>query len=195
MSAWGAAALLAATLLVACRGMPASKASPAGGEQRARVLQEMADYSLWVRQQSNEALLGELARLETAADSADRSLRLAFITGQRQSVLHDADRTAQLLARVAAEGPEDSVYAQLAQALLGVLPPIARNCAAAECEEKLTTLVQIEEQRRRELSARIDALRGELESERSQRHKLESQLEALKSLEAQIKNRDGPQTP
>jgi hypothetical protein len=69
------------------------------------------------------------------------------------------------------------------------------SCAATECEEKLNTLVEVEERRRRELSARIDALRAELESERGQRAKLESQLEALKSLEAQIKNRDEPQTP
>jgi DNA repair exonuclease SbcCD ATPase subunit len=74
-----------------------------------------------------------------------------------------------------------------------VVPLETGQCAAQECEEKLTTLVQLEELRRRDLSARIDALRGQLESERNQREKLESQLEALKSLEAQIKNRDGPQ--
>lgn len=190
-----AVAFLGAALLVACRGTPALKTSPAGTDQRGPVLQEIADYSLWARQQSDEILRVEVARLEATADSPDRSIRLALISGQRQSTLYDAERTSQLLARVAGGGPEDSVQVQLAQALLGVLPPITRNCAATECEEKLNTVVQMEEQRRRELSARIDALRAELDSERGQRQKLESQLEALKSLEAQIKNRDGPQTP
>lgn len=190
-----ALALFGASLLVACSGTPAVKTSPAGGDQRARVLQDIADYSLWVRQQSDEILRVELARLEATGDSPDRSIRLALINGQRQSSLYDPERTSQLLARVAGAGPEDSVQVQLAQALLGVLPPVARNCAATECEEKLNTVVQMEEQRRRELATRIDALRAELESERGHRQKLESQLEALKSLEAQIKNRDGPQTP
>lgn len=188
-------ALLSVALLAACRGTPPTKVSPPGGEPRGRVLQEFADYSLWVRQQPDDVLRVELARLEATPESPDQSLRIALISGRPQSALYDAERTAQLLARVAGEGPDDSVQAQLAQALLGVLPAVTRNCAATECEEKLNTVVQMEEQRRRDLSARIDALRAELESERGQRQKLESQLEALKSLEAQIKNRDGPQTP
>lgn len=190
-----ALALLGVALTVGCGGTPAIKSSPAGTDQRGRVLQEIADYSLWVRQQSDEILRVELARLEATGDSPDRSIWLALINGQRQSSLYDPERTSQLLARVAGAGPEDSVQVQLAQALLGVLPPATRNCAATECEEKLNAVLQMEEQRRRELAARMDALRAELESERGQRQKLESQLEALKSLEAQIKNRDGPQTP
>jgi hypothetical protein len=190
-----ALALIGASLLVACRGTPPVKISPPGTEQRGPLLQEVADYALWVRRQSDEILRVELARLEASPDSPERSLSLALILGQRQSSLYDPERTAQLLAQVAGQGPEDSVPVQLAQALLGVLPPTTRNCAATECEEKLNTVVVMEEQRRRELSQRIDALRVELESERGQRQKLESQLEALKSLEAQIKNRDGPPNP
>jgi hypothetical protein len=186
--------LLAFLLLAACGGSPV-KSPDAKPDQRGQVLQEIADYALWVRQQSDEALRAELARLEGSGESPVTTLQLALITGQRHSELYDPERTARLLAQVAGTGPENSVHAQLAQALLGVLPSMENSCAATECEEKLNTLVELEERRRRELSARIDVLRAELESERGQRAKLESQLEALKSLEAQIKNRDEPQTP
>jgi len=187
--------LLTGGLLLGCGGTPVNPGAQSGPDERGRVLQEIADYSLWVRQQPDEVLRSELERLEATADSPGRSLHVALITGQRQSALHDPDRTAQLLAHVAGEGPENSVYVQLAQALLGVLPPFQRQCAATECEDKLMTLAELEERRRGELTTRIDSLGRQLEAERNLREKLENQLEALKSLEAQIKNRDGPQTP
>src|SRR5688572_9853720 len=189
-----AVASFALVLSVAgCRGTPT--APPAKQDERGRVLQEIADYSVWVRQRTDDELKVELAQLQAAPESPGRSLRMALITGQRQSALHDPERTAQLLAQVAGQGPETSVHAQLAQALLGVLPLEQRQCAATECEAKLTALVQVEELRRRELTSRIDSLGRQLDSERRERAKLESQLEALKSLEAQIQNRDGPQSP
>ncbi len=189
------AAVSALLALAGCRGTPSTPGAQAGADEHDKVLQEIADYSLWVRQQSDEALRGELQRLQDTSESAGRALRLALITGQRQSALYDPDRTAQLLARVAGEGPDTSVHVQLAQALLGVLPSFQRQCAATECEDKLMTLAEVEERRRNELTTRIDSLGRQLESERNLREKLERQVEALKSLEAQIKNRDGPQTP
>lgn len=190
-----ALAVLACLVLLGCRGNPAAPGAPPKADERGSVLQEIADYSLWVRRQPDEVLRGELERLEGTPDSPGRSLQLALITGQRQSGLYDPDRTAQLLARVAGEGPDTSVHVQLAQALLGVLPSFQRQCAAKECEDKLMTLAEVEERRRSELTTRIDSLGRQLEAERNLREKLESQVEALKSLEAQIKNRDGPQTP
>ncbi len=181
--------------LAACRGNPSTPGAQGSAVEPDKVLQEIADYSLWVRQQPDEVLRGELQRLEGTPESPGRSIQVALITGQRQSALYDPDRTAQLLARVAGEGPDASVHVQLAQALLGVLPSFQRQCAATECEDKLMTLAEVEERRRHELTTRIDSLGRQLESERNLREKLESQLEALKSLEAQIKNRDGPQTP
>ena len=188
------AALLATALLYAgCKRTPT--APPAKQDERGRALQEIADYAVRVRQQSDEELKAELEQLQAAPESPGRALRMALITGQRQSALYDPDRTAQLLAQVAGQGPETSVHVQLAQALLSVLPVEQRQCAATECEEKLTALVQVEELRRRDLTSRIDSLGRQLESERRERAKLESQLEALKSLEEQIQNRDGPQSP
>jgi len=199
---WRAALLLLAAVAAGCAGKPVSSSAPKV-EDRGRALQEIADYALYVRQQSDETLRGELAKLaepieaqvkpESTLESQARRLRRALITGQRQSELYDPAETSQALARITGEGPDSSVYVQVAQALLSVLPPETGQCAAKECEEKLSTLVQVEDLRRRELNSRIDSLRGQLESERNQREKLESQLEALKSLEAQIKDRDGPQ--
>jgi hypothetical protein len=187
---------VAATLLLAaCAGKPPATAAPTPEQLASALIDEIAGYALWVRRQPDAALRAELARVEALPPEPRNLLRLALVVGQRQSELYDAERTAQALVSVAASGPENAAQVQLAQLLLGLLPREERSCGEAVCEQKLNELVQLEERRRRELSARIEALRNDLESERTQRLKLESQLEALKSLEEQIKNRDGPQQP
>jgi hypothetical protein len=195
----GASGLVAvvagALLLVACAGKPAAPPAPTPEQLASALLEEIAGYALWVRRQPDAALREELARIEALPAEPRNLLRLALVVGQRQSELYDAERTAQALVAVAASGPENASQVQLAQLLLGLLPREERSCGEAVCEQKLGELVQLEERRRRELSARIEALRNDLEAERALREKLESQLEALKSLEEQIKNRDGPQQP
>lgn len=194
LRALAAAALLIALGIAGCSGAPnAPDARTRQAEAADRLVSEAAQYALWVSQQPDEVLRDQIASLETKWDSPEEMLRLALILGKRDSALHDPDRTARILARLAEEASQASVHAQLAQVLLGLLPREERSCGEAVCEEKLNLVVEMEERRRRELAARIDALRHELESERAQRAKLESQLEALKSIEEQIQNRDGPQ--
>jgi hypothetical protein len=187
------AAVVAAVMLTACAGKPPAPPPPTPEQLASKMLDEIAGYALWVRRQPDAALREELARVEALPAEPHNLLRLALVVGQRQSELYDAERTAQALVSVAASGPENASQVQLAQLLLGLLPREERSCGEAVCEQKLSELVQLEERRRRELSARIESLRNDLEAERAQREKLESQLEALKSLEEQIKNRDGPQ--
>jgi hypothetical protein len=190
-----AVVVVGAFLLAACAGKPAAPPAPTPEQVTSALLDEIAGYALWVRRQPDAALREELARLEALPAEPRNLLRLALVVGQRQSELYDAERTAQALVEVAATAPRDAGQVQLAQLLLGLLPREERSCGEAVCEQKLSELVQLEERRRRELTARIEALRSDLEAERAQREKLESQLEALKSLEEQIKNRDGPQQP
>lgn len=192
--AWLVAVALA-LLIGACSSRPVAPPVAPKELQAGALLEEIAGYGLWARRQSDAVLRQELARVQALPPDPPHLLRLALIVGQRQSELYDAERTAEALAAVAASGPENAAQVQLAQLLLGVLPREERTCGEAVCEGKLNELVQAEERRRRELSARIEALRNDLEAERAQRAKLESQLEALKSLEEQIKNRDGPQQP
>jgi len=195
----GAAPALAALALIVaalagCRGAPVQPDPAVLKEQAAgKLVAEIAEYAIWVRRQSDETLRDELARLEQAKDSPDEVLRITLIVGQRQSALYDPERTARLLAGLTSQGSDASVHAQLAEVLLGLLPPEERVCGEAVCEEKLTLLVQMEERRRRELAGRLDTMKIELDTERAQRAKLENQLEALKSLEEQIQNRDDPE--
>lgn len=182
-------ALVIALGIAGCGGAPkAPDVDPGQAQAARRLIREAAEYTLWVRQQPDSALSEQIALLETKWDTPDEMLRLALILGQRDSALHDPDRSTRLLARLA-EGPQDSLHAELARVLLGMLPLDERSCGEAVCEEKLNQLTEMDEQRRHELVSRIDALRHELESERAQRAKLENQLEALKSLEEQIQNR------
>jgi hypothetical protein len=194
----GPAPALALALVLAgvagCAGTPAEPDPAALKEQAAgRLVGEIAVYAIWVRRQSDETLRDELTRLEQAKNSPDETLRMTLIVGQRQSSLYDPERAARLLADLASQGADAAVHAQLAEVLLGLLPPEERVCGEAVCEEKLTLLVQMEERRRRELAARLDAMKIELDTERAARAKLENQLEALKSLEEQIQNRDDPE--
>jgi DNA repair exonuclease SbcCD ATPase subunit len=66
----------------------------------------------------------------------------------------------------------------------------ASSCADADEVRELAAQLSVEQQKREEATARLESARQQLESERAERARLEQQLDALKSLEEQIKNRD-----
>src|SRR5215510_5129983 len=125
--------------LAGCAGQPPEPDPAAIKEQAAgKLIGEIAEYAVWVRRQSDETLRDELTRLEQVKNSPDETLRMTLIVGQRQSALYDPERAARLLAELTSQGSDASVHAQLAEVLLGLLPPEERVCGEAVCEEKLT---------------------------------------------------------
>jgi DNA repair exonuclease SbcCD ATPase subunit len=178
-------------LLGACRSAPhESVAQSAGMQCRDPQLDALAVFAQGLPQQDAAALTAERDRLEAAPPSADRDLRLALLLGQQGSPLYDPQAAATLLTRVSSSAPADSAQKTLAGMLSATLPGGPQRCSDSDQVRELAAQLSVEQQKRAETAARLDSVRQELDAERAQRAKLEQQLEALKSLEEQIKNRD-----
>ena len=95
-----------------------------------------------------------------------------------------------LLARTANEPNADPAERSVAEVLLASAPRAPRSCEETGFTRELADRLTAEEQRRQELAARLEAVRQELDTERTQRTRLEKQLEALKSIETQINSRE-----
>jgi hypothetical protein len=176
-------------LLAACQSSP-KKPEKSEYASSAILLGGLSTYARTVRQDDDAALLAEQARLEALPASPARDLRLAMLLDQEGSALYDPERATQLLdATVKAPGadPAERAFADLLLAINGDTP---RSCNESGFTQDLVERLATEEQRRADLTTRLESTRQDLEAERSQRAKLEKQLEALKSIEAQIKNRE-----
>lgn len=187
---WISASLVLA-LVSACRSVvPDPALQPAPAQCRDLFLDSLADYALALRENDDAALLAERDRLEAAPPSPDRDLRLALLLNQHPSSAYDPERASQLLQTLSAEAAADSVHKSVAETLFSAVSGGPKSCADSDQVRELATQLSVEQQRRQEATARLDTVRQELESERAQRARLEQQLDALKSLEEQIKNRD-----
>lgn len=188
------ATFLLAAILAACRITPSVPRTPAS-DDIVRLAGELADYAVWVRQQPDEALQVEIGRLEAAGNSPDPMLHLALLLSQPASARHDPERASELLRRLLDADPAATAHSELAQVLLAILPPAGAACGPAACVDSFALLRQQEEQRQRELRLRLQSVEQQLTSERSQRARLEKQLEALKSLEEKIGSRETTPPP
>ncbi len=182
---------MALVLVAACRSVAQDPVSqPAPAQCRDLFLDSLADYALALRQHDDAALLAERDRLEAAPPSPERDLRLALLLSQYPSSGYDPARASQLLQNLSAESAADSVYKSMAETLFSAVAGGPGSCADSDQVRELASQLSVEQQRRQEATARLETARQELESERAQRARLEQQLDALKSLEEQIKNRD-----
>lgn len=182
---------LTLALVSACRSVaqdPVPQAAPV--QCRDLFLDSLADYSRTLRQDDDAALLAERDRLEAAPPSPDRDLRLALLLSQHPSSAYDPARASQLLRTLSTDSPDDSIHRSVAETLISTVDGGARRCEDSDQVRELATQLSVEQQRRQEATTRLESARQELESERTQRARLEQQLDALKSLEEQIKNRD-----
>jgi hypothetical protein len=157
------------------------------------VIADFAQYARWLAQQPDAELQTEFGRLQALPQSPNRDLRLALLHGQRSSMAYDPQLAASLLIELATNEPESSAHAQLAQ-ILTTGQPAPNACQDNDRLNRLSTdlaaqLVE-EQQDRQEAQTQLQTARTELETERAERSRLEKQLKALKSLEAQIKGRD-----
>ncbi|HZF25002.1 MAG TPA: hypothetical protein VEZ88_01985 [Steroidobacteraceae bacterium] len=180
----------AALLLAACHSGPAQKPEKPERASSAMLLNGLSSYARKVRQQDESALLAEKMRLESLPESAPRDLRLAMLLDQERSSLYDPDRATQLLAHTVNQPNADPAERAFADMLLAAATNAPRSCNESGFTQDLVERLAAEEQHRMELTTRLESTRQELEAERSQRAKLEKQLEALKSIEAQIKSRE-----
>jgi len=182
---------LALGLVAACRSVapdPASRLAPT--QCRDLFLESLADYALALRQHDDAALLAERDRLEAAPPSPDRDLRLALLLSRYPSSAFDPERASQLLQNMSSESAADSVHKSVAETLFTTVADGPGSCADSDQVQELAAQLSVEQQRHQEATARLENARQELESERAERARLEQQLDALKSLEEQIKNRD-----
>ncbi len=154
------------------------------------LLESLGDYALSLRQQEEAALAAEKERLEGTPPSAERDLRLALLLGQHTSQSYDPEAAARLLMQVSTSASEGSVARPVAEMLFTSLPGAPGRCADSDEVRELAAQLSVEQQQHQETTARLERAREELEAERVQRAKVEQQLDALKSLEEQIKNRD-----
>lgn len=187
----GVAAGVALALIAACQSNPGD---PAGGSAPAQcrdlLLGSLADYTRALQLQDDATLMAERAMLEQAPPSADRDLKLALLLSQPSSATYDPGRAADLLQTLVSASDAGSAYGALATTLSVTLQGGAQNCAASKQVRELTAQLDVEHQKRQETAARLESARQELANERAQRARLEQQLEALKSLEEQIQNRE-----
>lgn len=177
--------------VAACRSVahdPMSQAAPM--QCRDLFLDSLADYALALRQHDATALLAERDSLEAAPASPDRDLRLALLLSRYSSPVHDPAHASQLLQTLSSESAPDSVNKSVAEILFTTIAGGPESCADSPLVRELAAQLGVEQQGRQEATARLENARQELESERAQRARLEQQLDALKSLEEQIKNRD-----
>jgi hypothetical protein len=182
---------VALALVAACRSVALDPVpQPAPAQCRDLFLDSLADYALALRQHDDAALLAERDRLEAAPPSSDRDLRLALLLSQHPSSAYDPERASKLLQTLSADSASDSVHKSVAETLFSAVASGPGSCADSTQVRELATQLSVEQQRRQEATARLENARQELESERTQRARLEQQLDALKSLEEQIKNRD-----
>jgi DNA repair exonuclease SbcCD ATPase subunit len=182
---------LALGLLGACRSTPREEPAQAAAVQcRNPQLEALGEYALTLREQDEAFKIAEKALLEAAPPSADRDLRLALLLGQRASAAYDPYEAARLLLQVSTSDTADPASRAVADMLFTSLQGGPPNWADSDEFRELTAQLSVEQQKRQETAARLESVRHELENERAQRAKLEQQLEALKSLEEQIKNRD-----
>ncbi len=184
----------ALALIGACRSAPHEPDSqPAAAQCREPQLESLATYAVMLRQADVATLLAEKGALESAPPSGERDLRLALLLAQYNSPVYDPEGAARLLAQLSSSTPADPSSKALAEVLSANLAGAARNCTDTEEFRDLTWQLGAEQQKRQEIAGRLESTRQELDAERAQRAKLEQQLDALKSLEEQIKNRDnGP---
>jgi len=153
-------------------------------------LNSLSTYARQLQTQDEPALLAEKARLESLPESPARNLRLALLLGNEHAVFYDPERATLLLARTANEPNADPAERSVAEVLLASAPRAPRSCEETGFTRELADRLTAEEQRRQELAARLEAVRQELDTERTQRTRLEKQLEALKSIETQINSRE-----
>ncbi|HKE43309.1 MAG TPA: hypothetical protein VKB41_02105 [Steroidobacteraceae bacterium] len=179
----------ATLLLAACHSHPPKSDKPEHASSE-MVLAGLSSYARNVRQEDDAGLAAEKTRLDALPKSAARDLRLAMLLDQERSALYDPGRASQLLddaAHASAAEPAERAFADMLLATAGAEP---RSCSETGFTQDLVQKLADEEQRRTELTTRLENTRQELEAERTQRVKLEKQLEALKSIETQIKNRE-----
>lgn len=135
----------------------------------------------------------EQRRLQAQEASPDRDLRLALLHGQRNSTTYDPQLASRLLIQIATSEPKNSLQGQVAQVLFAGQPD-PQACADAErlslLYSELSTQLNETQGLQRSVEEQLAGARAELEAERTERTRLEKQLKALKSLEAQIKGRD-----
>ena len=177
-------------LIGGCRSTPSEEASqPAATQCRNPQLESLGEYALTLRQHDELELLAEKERLESAPASTERDLRLALLLGQRTDA-YDPDGAARLLAQVGLNESTDPASKAVAEMLFTNLQGGPGNWIESDEYRELAAQLDVEQQKRQETATRLESVRQELDAERAQRAKLEQQLEALKSLEEQIKNRD-----
>jgi hypothetical protein len=181
---------LLVTLLFAACHSAATKPEKPEHPSSAMLLGGLSSYARTVRQDDDAALLAEKARLEALPASPARDLRLAMLLDQERSALYDPERATRLLDDTVKEPGADPAERAFADLLLAMTGDAPRACSESGFTQDLVDRLATEEQRRADLTARLESTRQDLEAERSQRAKLEKQLEALKSIEAQIKNRE-----
>lgn len=174
----------------ACRSTPPAAAHESASQCRAPMLDSLSDYARNLRHQDADALQAEKTRLEALPESPSRDLQLALLLGQDNSALYDPGRAAQLLVRTASQPSATATEQALAEILFASVAPKPKSCEATGYTQELANRLIAEEQRRQELAAKLESTRQALDTERAQREKLEKQLEALKSIEEQIKNRE-----
>ena len=157
------------------------------------MVSSLSEYVSWLTRQGAPELEAERGRLQSLPDSADRNLRLALLYGTRGSAAFNPRLASQLFIEVAAGEPQGSVYSQLAQLLFASQPDPAtyeETERLSALSDGLTAQLNEEHTHSQGLEAQLGMARKDLETERSERARLENQLKALKSLEAQIKGRD-----
>jgi hypothetical protein len=190
-----AAALACASACLALAGCatPLPVDRHAAQAPAAGVLAGLSGYAAWLARQHDAQLGGERARLEAEPASVERDLRLALLHGLRTSSIYDPQLAAQSLIRIATAEPQTSVHGQLAQ-ILFTAQPDPQACRETRQLTALSGQLAIQltdaQVRGETLRLQLEAARRELEIERAERIRLESQLKALKSLEEQIKGRD-----
>jgi len=172
---------------------PEGSVGPTGSPRQ--ILADAAGYASWLARQPDSLLERERERLQAEPESPDRNLRLALLHGVRSSAVYDPQIASRLLIRIATDEPEGSVHGQLAQ-ILFTGQPDPKACQETARLNALSTglanqLTEVQAQSQN-LETQLEVARKELETERAERARLESQLKALKSLEAQIKGRDEP---
>jgi hypothetical protein len=182
---------LALGLVAACRSVaqdPASRLAPT--QCRDLFLESLADYAQALRQHDDATLLTERDRLEAAPPSPDRDLRLALLLSRYPSSTFDPERASRLLQSLSSEPAADPVHKAVAETLFTTVAGGPASCADSAEVRELAAQLSVEQHKREEATARLEDARQQLEGERAERARLEQQLDALKTLEEQIKNRD-----
>ncbi len=129
---------------------------------------------------------GEILQRHSASPSTDTAIRLSLLLSESDSPPHTVGEVLGLL-RHAYEGRkgDEADFARLLHDLIG-----KRASCEDDPDSSLAELLARERDRNRSLDRELAATRASLEAEQRARGALTKQLEALKSVEEQIKKLD-----